>query len=161
MRQFCASHLFVHILLPVWLQRLVPRWRNVPDVFAEFVEVLDVIAESRIAASSHDTSSESSESQKKAFTSSASASSGNDLLSLLTRNYVMARQQAELKAQAGGSGQGGHDEDDEPTGLSKAELLSNVFIFILAGHETSAHTMCFALGMMAEQPVRPFYTRCS
>ena len=29
------------------------------------------------------------------------------------------------------------------------ELLGNIFLFLLAGHETSAHTMAFALGLLA------------
>ncbi|KAI0763709.1 cytochrome P450 [Irpex lacteus] len=41
-----------------------------------------------------------------------------------------------------------NDEDAEVT-LSDSELLGNIFVFLLAGHETSAHTLCFAFGLLA------------
>ncbi|GJJ15068.1 hypothetical protein Clacol_009343 [Clathrus columnatus] len=33
--------------------------------------------------------------------------------------------------------------------LGEDELFGNIFIFLLAGHETTAHTMCFILGILA------------
>ncbi|KZV96286.1 cytochrome P450 [Exidia glandulosa HHB12029] len=39
------------------------------------------------------------------------------------------------------------DNDDQR--LTNDELLGNVFIFLLAGHETTAHTLAFALGLLA------------
>ncbi|KAK7452128.1 hypothetical protein VKT23_012234 [Stygiomarasmius scandens] len=36
--------------------------------------------------------------------------------------------------------------------LTDEEVLSNAFMFLLAGHETSAHSMCFALCLMALYP---------
>jgi len=33
--------------------------------------------------------------------------------------------------------------------LSDSELIGNVFMFLLAGHETSANALCFALGLLA------------
>ncbi|TFK49108.1 cytochrome P450 [Heliocybe sulcata] len=36
--------------------------------------------------------------------------------------------------------------------LSDRELLGNIFMFLLAGHETTAHTLCFALGLLACYP---------
>ncbi|KAI0811261.1 cytochrome P450 [Irpex lacteus] len=41
-----------------------------------------------------------------------------------------------------------NDEDAEVT-LTHSELLGNIFIFLLAGHETTAHTLCFTFGMLA------------
>ncbi|KAI0093992.1 614/534 cytochrome P450, partial [Irpex rosettiformis] len=41
-----------------------------------------------------------------------------------------------------------NDADAEFT-LDDSELLGNIFIFLLAGHETSAHTLGFALGLLA------------
>ncbi|KAJ7031965.1 cytochrome P450 [Mycena alexandri] len=36
--------------------------------------------------------------------------------------------------------------------LTDAEVLSNIFTFLLAGHETSAHSLSFAIGFMALYP---------
>ncbi|KIP05980.1 hypothetical protein PHLGIDRAFT_119388 [Phlebiopsis gigantea 11061_1 CR5-6] len=36
--------------------------------------------------------------------------------------------------------------------LTDQELLGNIFIFLLAGHETTAHTLCFAFGLLALYP---------
>jgi len=49
---------------------------------------------------------------------------------------------------------GNEAKDDSADGvkLTDAELLGNIFIFLLAGHETTAHTMCFALGLLALYP---------
>ncbi|KAL5522930.1 hypothetical protein ACEPAF_1197 [Sanghuangporus sanghuang] len=33
--------------------------------------------------------------------------------------------------------------------LEDSELIGNIFIFLLAGHETTAHTLCFTLGLLA------------
>ncbi|KAK7453323.1 hypothetical protein VKT23_012002 [Stygiomarasmius scandens] len=55
------------------------------------------------------------------------------------------------------------DEDEEfSSGISKpskpapplndAELIGNIFVFLLAGHETSAHSICFALYLLALYP---------
>lgn len=37
-------------------------------------------------------------------------------------------------------------------GLTDEELVGNIFIFALAGHETSAHTLSFALAQLALNP---------
>ncbi|KIJ61829.1 hypothetical protein HYDPIDRAFT_176809 [Hydnomerulius pinastri MD-312] len=36
--------------------------------------------------------------------------------------------------------------------LSDSELIGNIFIFLVAGHETTAHSLCFALAMLALYP---------
>ncbi|KAF8474413.1 614/534 cytochrome P450 [Russula ochroleuca] len=44
---------------------------------------------------------------------------------------------------------------DEPGGegaLSDEELMGNMFIFLIAGHETTAHTLCFSLALLALYP---------
>ncbi|KLO08417.1 cytochrome P450 [Schizopora paradoxa] len=41
-------------------------------------------------------------------------------------------------------------EDDSVTAkLSDSELFGNIFVFLLAGHETSANTICFTLALLA------------
>ncbi|KAF9653322.1 cytochrome P450 [Thelephora ganbajun] len=39
--------------------------------------------------------------------------------------------------------------DDGEQKLGEVELIGNIFIFYIAGHETSGHTLCFALNMLA------------
>lgn len=38
------------------------------------------------------------------------------------------------------------------TALTEAELIGNIFVFLLAGHETTAHTLCFTLALLALYP---------
>ncbi|KAH8101152.1 cytochrome P450 [Cristinia sonorae] len=45
-----------------------------------------------------------------------------------------------------------NDNEVSPNGepaLTDEELLSNIYIFLIAGHETTAHTLCFAWGLLA------------
>ncbi|KAF8437970.1 cytochrome P450 [Boletus edulis BED1] len=44
------------------------------------------------------------------------------------------------------------NQDGASKKLSEGELLSNVFLFFLAGHETTAHSLCFALVLLALYP---------
>ncbi|KAI5119154.1 hypothetical protein M0805_005233 [Coniferiporia weirii] len=44
------------------------------------------------------------------------------------------------------------EAEDVKTRLSDAELIGNIFIFLLAGHETTAHTLCFTFGLLALYP---------
>ncbi|TFK60268.1 cytochrome P450 [Pluteus cervinus] len=45
-----------------------------------------------------------------------------------------------------------NEGDDSGQKLTKDELIGNVFIFLLAGHETTAHTLCFAFALLALYP---------
>ncbi|KAG6852722.1 hypothetical protein C0991_009566, partial [Blastosporella zonata] len=45
-----------------------------------------------------------------------------------------------------------NDDSDTSKHLTDDDLLSNTFTFLLAGHETSAHSLCFALVLMALYP---------
>ncbi|KAH9074397.1 cytochrome P450 [Lactarius deliciosus] len=45
--------------------------------------------------------------------------------------------------------------DDNPDGsvaITEQELIGNMFIFLLAGHETTAHTLCFTFALLALHP---------
>ncbi|KAF9450841.1 cytochrome P450 [Macrolepiota fuliginosa MF-IS2] len=42
--------------------------------------------------------------------------------------------------------------NDEGGALSSEELIGNIFIFLLAGHETTAHTLCFCFALLALYP---------
>ncbi|KAH8110025.1 614/534 cytochrome P450 [Phellopilus nigrolimitatus] len=41
------------------------------------------------------------------------------------------------------------NQDEAGTRLEDSELIGNIFIFLLAGHETTAHTLCFTFGLLA------------
>jgi len=41
------------------------------------------------------------------------------------------------------------EDDSSSARLSESELIGNIFMFLLAGHETTANTLCFALGLLA------------
>lgn len=41
------------------------------------------------------------------------------------------------------------EESDGEAKLSDDELLGNIYIFLVAGHETTAHTLCYAFGLLA------------
>jgi len=44
------------------------------------------------------------------------------------------------------------NELDSEATLSDEELFGNMFIFLLAGHETTAHTLCFSFALLALYP---------
>ncbi|KAF8637853.1 hypothetical protein AX17_002479 [Amanita inopinata Kibby_2008] len=60
-----------------------------------------------------------------------------DASAALLRNLV----QSNMDEEAGGE-----------KGLKDDELISNTFLFLLAGHETTAHSLCFAIGLLAIHP---------
>ncbi|TFK49124.1 cytochrome P450 [Heliocybe sulcata] len=41
------------------------------------------------------------------------------------------------------------DDSDGEAKLADEELLGNIFIFLVAGHETTAHTLCYVFGLLA------------
>jgi len=43
-------------------------------------------------------------------------------------------------------------DDLDADRLTESELIGNIFIFLLAGHETTAHTLCFAFALLAFHP---------
>ncbi|GLB37532.1 putative cytochrome P450 [Lyophyllum shimeji] len=45
-----------------------------------------------------------------------------------------------------------NDEDSGDAKLLVSELIGNIFIFLVAGHETTAHTLCFTFAMLALYP---------
>ncbi|KAI0279041.1 cytochrome P450 [Russula aff. rugulosa BPL654] len=44
------------------------------------------------------------------------------------------------------------DESDNGSRLSDDELIGNMFVFLFAGHETTAHTLCFTFALLALYP---------
>ncbi|KIP01299.1 hypothetical protein PHLGIDRAFT_507626 [Phlebiopsis gigantea 11061_1 CR5-6] len=74
-----------------------------------------------------------------------------DELQSYMMEMIRARRQAEKKEERydlfsslldANAGEG------EPS-LADSELIGNLFIFLLAGHETTAHTLCYAFGLLA------------
>ncbi|KAJ3892405.1 cytochrome P450, partial [Lentinula edodes] len=41
--------------------------------------------------------------------------------------------------------------DDDPS-FTDGDLISNIFVFLIAGHETTAHTLCYAFAFLALYP---------
>jgi len=48
---------------------------------------------------------------------------------------------------------GGHDSNHEPGGLTENEIYGNIFVFNFAGHDTTAHTLAFAIVILATKPL--------
>ncbi|GJE85499.1 cytochrome P450 [Phanerochaete sordida] len=44
------------------------------------------------------------------------------------------------------------NEEEADLKLTDVELMGNIFIFLIAGHETSGHTLCYALALLALYP---------
>ncbi|KAF8556843.1 cytochrome P450 [Imleria badia] len=44
------------------------------------------------------------------------------------------------------------NQDEASRKLTEGEILSNIFVFLLAGHETTTHTLCFAFVLLALYP---------
>ncbi|KAH8833183.1 cytochrome P450 [Flagelloscypha sp. PMI_526] len=40
-------------------------------------------------------------------------------------------------------------DDDETLALDESEIMGNVFVFLIAGHETTAHTLAYTFGLLA------------
>ncbi|KAF8804431.1 cytochrome P450 [Phlegmacium glaucopus] len=45
-----------------------------------------------------------------------------------------------------------NDEDLDVINLTESELIGNIYIFLIAGHETTAHTLCFTFALLALYP---------
>ncbi|KAG8773179.1 hypothetical protein FRC15_002220 [Serendipita sp. 397] len=45
-----------------------------------------------------------------------------------------------------------NDNDSEGLSLLDEELMGNIFIFLIAGHETTAHSLAFVMGLLALYP---------
>ncbi|KAF9465378.1 cytochrome P450 [Collybia nuda] len=45
-----------------------------------------------------------------------------------------------------------NDEDSGGAKLTESELIGNIYMFLIAGHESTAHTLCFAFALLALYP---------
>ncbi|KAH9018729.1 cytochrome P450 [Lactarius pseudohatsudake] len=69
---------------------------------------------------------------------------------------VDARRSAETKEERhdlfSGLLDAAHDNPDGGVAITEQELIGNMFIFLFAGHETTAHALCFTLALLALYP---------
>jgi len=75
-----------------------------------------------------------------------------DELELYFQEMIDARKNSEVKAERYdllSALLDASEEDTEEVKLTNQELVGNIFMFLVAGHETTAHTMCFCLGLLA------------
>ncbi|KAJ6472655.1 cytochrome P450 [Mycena vulgaris] len=121
------SHLFTRVLAPKWLHALSARVR-LPLVGAALAETRDSF--DALRAHMVDLISLS-----RAWVIGGKVS---NMDAGLLRNLVEANM-----TQA---------DDVHHKKLTDDELLSNIFTFLLAGHETSAHSLTFAIGLLALYP---------
>ncbi|KAK7453294.1 hypothetical protein VKT23_011969 [Stygiomarasmius scandens] len=160
--EIISEDLFLKLVFPEWLLRnaewaLLPfgklrnrviRVRKAFDGLQTYMK--DIITTRNSGASSSGSSLMSSDSEKKA-----------DLFS----NLIEANESdGELKdGQVWDSELGEYVSPDanspkKQTGtsgnakLTDAELMGNIFIFLLAGHETTAHSVCYAMALLALYP---------
>ncbi|KAI0064392.1 cytochrome P450 [Artomyces pyxidatus] len=79
-----------------------------------------------------------------------------DELDQYMTEMVQARRSAEKKEDRydlfNGLMDAADEEGEERSKLSDRELNGNIFIFLLAGHETTAHTLCFCFALLALYP---------
>ncbi|EMD35530.1 hypothetical protein CERSUDRAFT_116271 [Gelatoporia subvermispora B] len=79
-----------------------------------------------------------------------------DDLELYMHEMVRARKQSEKKEERydlmSSLLDANEDESDGKTRLSDEELVGNIFIFLIAGHETTAHTLAYTFIMLALYP---------
>jgi cytochrome P450 len=125
-----VDEIWLLMIFPAWLLKFSPsahlrRVHKAPDIFAKHVQ--QAINEAR----SEDTMQREYENQQ--LQQQQKSTRKNDLLSNMIN-----------------SGDVSHGSDKG--GLSDQEITGNVFIFTLAGHETTATTMQTALVLLAAHP---------
>jgi len=67
------------------------------------------------------------------------------------RDIAARDQRSDLLSRLMDANETGNDGTDEAK-LTDPEIIGNIFIFLLAGHESTAHTLCFALALLALYP---------
>ncbi|KAH8075864.1 cytochrome P450 [Cristinia sonorae] len=75
-----------------------------------------------------------------------------DELGVYMQEMVTSRRNAEVKEERYDLLSSLLDASEGDAQLTDAELIGNIFVFLVAGHETTAHTLCFALGLLALYP---------
>ncbi|PNY29878.1 Cytochrome P450 [Tolypocladium capitatum] len=120
------ENIMLLLLAPKWLLRALPskRTRLAADAYEDYVKYMDEMMEEKM------------EEARKGD----GADEGMDLMGHLV--------QTTYKAGQGGSGDNGRSR----TVLNREEIISNAFIMFVAGHETTANVLHFAMVQLATNP---------
>ncbi|KAF8745888.1 cytochrome P450, partial [Rhizoctonia solani] len=119
-----SGNLITRLLIPNWAKDLTKTTRTITTAFSEFGSYLSEMTAARRIGKEND----GSELQEAPHAQVASDSLFNILLS----------------ASDADSGKGQK--------LSDRDVAGNAFLFLFAGHETTAHTLSFCLGLLALYP---------
>ncbi|KAF8760869.1 cytochrome P450 [Rhizoctonia solani] len=120
-----SKNLIFRALIPTWANNLTKKTRDVTTAFSEFGAYLTNMV--GLGRKSSEITSE--QLQDGHQTQLAPDSLFNILLSANDENM-----------------------EDEKKGLDDREVAGNIFLFLFAGHETTAHTLSFCLGLLALYP---------
>ncbi|CAE6434477.1 unnamed protein product [Rhizoctonia solani] len=120
-----SSNLITRLLIPTWAKNLTEKTRTITTAFSEFGNYLSEMTAARRMGARID----GSELQNDPDAQGTSDSLFDLLLSA-------------------------SDEPSEKSGqkLSDSDVGGNAFLFLFAGHETTAHTLSFCLGLLALYP---------
>ncbi|CAE6480258.1 unnamed protein product [Rhizoctonia solani] len=120
-----STNLVTRMLIPSWAKNLTQTTRTITTAFSEFGVYLNEMVASRRTG----TGADGNELQEASHAQTAPGSLFNILLSASDEH----------------SGKGEQKLDD-------SDVAGNAFLFLFAGHETTAHTLSFCLGLLALYP---------
>ncbi|WVF68239.1 hypothetical protein IAT40_003004 [Kwoniella sp. CBS 6097] len=122
--------LLYQFVLPAWVMKLIPtdRFKRFGQSQTDFVRYLYQMVREKRA--------------ELGVTEELDSKPPADLLGALVYHQMAAEQQA--RSEKGGP--------VGSVGLTEGEVFSNMFMFLLAGHETTGHTLGFTLAYLALNP---------
>ncbi|CAE7126410.1 unnamed protein product, partial [Rhizoctonia solani] len=120
-----STNLVTRMLIPSWAKNLTKTTRTITTAFPEFGSYLNEMIATRRAG----TGADGSEMQEAPHAQTAPDSLFNILLSANDEHSSKGEQK-----------------------LSDSDVAGNAFLFLFAGHETTAHTLSFCLGLLALYP---------
>jgi len=121
-----STHIVMNIAVPTWLKFITSKTREVKRAAEELGSYMDEIINARI--------------EEGASGSSSISTTRGDLLS----NLVAASSREESAAS--------DNKISTSNFLSHSELRGNTFVYLIAGHETTAHTLCYMYALLALYP---------
>jgi len=142
-----SENLVIKLMLPDLILRFspIPNHRHISKAFRDFTSYMNDIIAARIAEAQK---APRTHSEKSKLENSEETDEGySDSLGESVRNAVMIDESEKkdllnLLVQS----------NLESNSLDDSQLLANVWMFLLAGHETAAHTLTFALGVLGAHP---------
>ncbi|KAJ1305795.1 hypothetical protein OPQ81_010525 [Rhizoctonia solani] len=120
-----STNLVTRMLIPTWAKNLTKTTRTVTAAFSEFGSYLNEM----IASRRTDAGTDSNEVQEVPYAQTSPDSLFNILLSASDEHAAKGERK-----------------------LSDSDVAGNAFLFLFAGHETTAHTLSFCLGLLALYP---------